>query len=291
MHCAVDNLKESVEGQIFYLLNSVSRPMRSNLLILASLTVSLLCLITIVANSGSQRYSNLSFISTYNPLTDTAKTIELSAPPDMESLEEEVAVWKQWRTVENHAFGKDRGNIPMIADLQSLHPYFRDKISVLMANCKAKGIDLAIVESYRTHAKQSEYYKMGKKYTRSAGGKSKHQYGLAVDVVPMINGEPQWDNVGLWKKVGVEGEKLGLRWGGRWKSPYDPAHFEWSGGLTTAQLSAGILPPLPTTAGNHYPCIDADIKELRAHWQLWETEQLALTRQSGHTLAATEIRK
>ena len=29
---------------------------------------------------------------------------------------------------------------------------------------------------------------MGRKYTNSAGGKSKHQYGLAVDVVPIVNG-------------------------------------------------------------------------------------------------------
>jgi hypothetical protein len=263
--------------------------MRSNLLTLAFLTVVALCISTFAASSNTQRYTNLSFVSSYNPLAkDTSKTSQSPAPTEMKSVEDGITVWKQWKTVENHTFGKDRGNIPMIADLQSLHPYFRDKISILIANCKAKGIELAIVESYRTHAKQSEYYQMGKKYTRTPGGKSKHQYGLAVDVVPMVKGQPQWDNVTLWKRVGVEGEKLGLRWGGRWKSPYDPAHFEWSGGLTTTQLSAGVFPPVPNTALNKYPCIADDIKELRQHWQLWEAEQLALKKKSNQTLASSQ---
>jgi peptidoglycan L-alanyl-D-glutamate endopeptidase CwlK len=29
-----------------------------------------------------------------------------------------------------------------------------------------------------------------------------------------------------WKKIGVLGEKLGLSWGGRWKSFRDNLHFE-----------------------------------------------------------------
>jgi hypothetical protein len=264
--------------------------MKSNLLLLATFFAAILCLSAFVANSNSQRYSNLSFVSSYKPLRgDTAKTnYELTMSEITASTATNVEVWKEWRTVENHTFGKDRGNIPMIADLKSLHPYFRDRVSKLIANCKAKGIELAIVESFRTHAKQSEYYKMGKKYTRSAGGKSKHQYGLAVDVVPMVNGEAQWENINLWKKVGVEGEKLGLRWGGRWKSPYDPAHFEWSGGLTTTHLAAGTFPAIPSALNTNYPCIDEDIKELRQHWQLWEAEQLSLSRKGNQNLASSQ---
>src|SRR3990170_6849590 len=95
--------------------------------------------------------------------------------------------WKDWSYVENYAFGKDRGSLPMINDLKSLHPFFRDQIVKLIELCKAKGIELAIVETYRTHAKQHEYKTMGKKYTTSKAGQSKHQYGLAVDVVPVVN--------------------------------------------------------------------------------------------------------
>jgi hypothetical protein len=185
--------------------------------------------------------------------------------------------WKQWSVVENFAFGKDRGTLTMIADLNALHPFFRDKIEELMINCRKQGIELAVVETYRTHAKQNEYRTMGKKYTNSSGGKSKHQYGLAVDVVPIVNGVAVWDNLQLWRKVGVTGEKLGLRWGGRWKKPYDPGHFEWTGGLTSTHLSAGQLPAIPA---EQYPCIHEDISRLRQYWKQWEDlqAQLLMTR-------------
>jgi hypothetical protein len=183
--------------------------------------------------------------------------------------------WKQWNVVENFAFEKDRGTLTMIADVNALHPYFRDRIRQLIADCKAKGIELAIVESFRTHAKQNEYRGMGKAYTNSTGGKSKHQYGLAVDVVPMVNNKPVWDNRALWLKVGATGEKLGLRWGGRWKSPYDPAHFEWAGGLTAVNLAAGQSPLVPQ---EEYPCIDEDLATLRMYWKEWEVQQSAETR-------------
>lgn len=195
-----------------------------------------------------------------------------------------------WHTVENHTFGKDRGSLPMIADLRSLHPFFRDRVSLLIQRCKARGIELAVVESFRTHAKQSEYYQMGRKYTRSSGGKSKHQYGLAVDLVPIVNGVAEWDNVALWRKIGMEGERLGLRWGGRWRSPYDPAHFEWTGGLTSYQLATGALPSIPKSFQNNYPCLTDDVAELKKQWEVWEGVQLALRRSGVARNTATTPR-
>lgn len=185
--------------------------------------------------------------------------------------------WKNWSIVENYAFGKDRGDLPMITDLKSLHPFFRDQILGLIAKCKAKGIELAIVETYRTHAKQHEYKSMGKKYTSSGAGQSKHQYGLAVDVVPVVNSVPVWDNNVLWKRIGIVGEKLGLRWGGRWRNPYDPGHFEWTGGLTSYHLKAGKLPALSNFT-DRYPCLEEDLKLLRMAWKEWETSQSTLAR-------------
>ncbi len=185
-----------------------------------------------------------------------------------------VGAWKNWMLVENNAFGRNRGDIQMITDVNALHPYFRDKVLDLIELCRAKGIELAFVETYRTHAKQNEYKGMGKKYTRSGGGKSKHQYGLAVDVVPIIDGEAQWDNKPLWLKVGLVGEKLGLRWGGRWRHPFDPGHFEWTGGLNTTALSAGYKPYIPKEK-ELYPCLEEDLKLLRKYWKEWEVTQAA----------------
>jgi hypothetical protein len=197
------------------------------------------------------------------------------AQPEIVIAIDTVDEWQKWSFVENFNFGKDRGAMPMITDLRALHPYFRDKIQQLVANCKEQGIELAVVESYRTHAKQNEYKVMGKKYTASGAGRSKHQYGLAVDLVPIVDSVAVWDNVQLWKKIGVMGEKLGLRWGGRWRKPYDPGHFEWTGGLTSVHLSQGLLPMIPE---EHYPCVHDDIKLLRKYWRAWETSQSAMTR-------------
>ena len=185
--------------------------------------------------------------------------------------------WQRWSIVENYAFGKDRGALPMITHLNALHPFFRDQVITLINKCKTKGIELAVVETYRTHAKQHEYKSMGKKYTNSAAGRSRHQYGLAIDVVPVVDSVAVWDNAALWRKIGVIGEKLGLRWGGRWRNPYDPGHFEWSAGLSTYHLGAGKLPKLPSFEET-YPCLDEDIKMLKRFWKEWETSQSALTR-------------
>lgn len=201
-----------------------------------------------------------------------------------EITEDTLDAWRRWELAENFSFGKDRGRIPMITDLQSLHPYFRDKVLALIRACHEKGIELAIVESYRTHTKQNEYKSMGRKYTRSKGGHSKHQYGLAVDVVPMLDTVAQWHNYALWKKVGTIGERLGLRWGGRWRHPFDPGHFEWTGGVGTYYLAQGIFPPLPKSAP--YPCIAEDLKELQRHWRSWETEQSAMVHKDGYRMTS-----
>ena len=211
----------------------------------------------------------------YAEIITTLSKSFISEQPKFETPEPEEA-WKKWSMVENYSFGKDRGDLPMIADLDALHPYFRDQVATLIALCKAKGIELAVVESYRTHSKQNEYKSMGKNYTRSGGGKSKHQYGLAVDVVPMIDSVAQWENTKLWRKVGVIGEQLGLRWGGRWRSLYDPGHFEWTGGLSSAHLSMGQWPTIPKT--DHYPCIEEDLIKLTDYWKAWEVEQSSIAR-------------
>jgi len=210
----------------------------------------------------------------YDPalLFDTTLISIKAAADEVDS----VNGWKAWQIVENYFYGKNRGSIPMIADLEALHPFFRDKIRELIRECKEAGITLAIVESYRTPAKQAEYYAMGRKYTASPGGKSRHQYGLAVDVVPIVDSVAVWDNARLWRKIGFAGERLGLRWGGRWRVTYDPGHFEWSGGLTQRELALGRVPEIPPSVSAQYPHLEGDLRKLQAFWKAWEVEQSAL---------------
>ena len=201
----------------------------------------------------------------------------LLAPVDSISMMAENDGWKTWSFVENYEFGSDRGSIPMITDINSLHPYFRDKVLTLIEKCRARGIELAIVETYRTHAKQHEYKNMGGDYTTAKAGQSRHQYGLAIDVVPIVKSKPIWNSAQLWRKIGSVGEKLGLRWGGRWRNPYDPGHFEWTGGLTSRHLSAGKF-PTRADFDERYPCLEEDLRVLQSFWSEWETSQSAWTR-------------
>lgn len=189
------------------------------------------------------------------------------------SATESPEMWKQWHTVNNHHFGKDRGSLPMITDLGALHPFFRDKVMLLIEKCKAAGIELAVVESYRTRSKQAEYYAMGSKYTSKRGGMSRHQYGLAVDVVPMVDSVAVWNNPRLWRKIGGIGERLGLTWGGRWRVLYDPGHFEWSGGVSRHQLAKGLPPRIPASRSDEYVSLETQLEKLHTYWQAWEVEQ------------------
>jgi hypothetical protein len=111
----------------------------------------------------------------------------------------------------------------IVNDLHILHPAFRNKVVMLIEECRKQEIELKVVETYRTHERQDVLKR--KKLTTLSGGCSKHQHFIAVDVVPIVKGIPRWYNDKLWKKIGKIGENQGLRWGGRWKL-YDPGHFE-----------------------------------------------------------------
>ncbi|HZL37199.1 MAG TPA: M15 family metallopeptidase [Tepidisphaeraceae bacterium] len=63
------------------------------------------------------------------------------------------------------------------------------------------------------------------------GGLSEHAYGLAVDINPGANPYDPSGNVktNLPKNIHDMAAKYGLIWGGDWKSPADPMHFQWGG--------------------------------------------------------------
>ncbi len=212
--------------------------------------------------------------------TAVEEPVEVVAAPVIQPEPEAIVTmdtingWQQWSLVQNFTYGKDRGAMPMITDLNALHPYFRDRIKQLIADCEAQGIRLAVVESYRTHAKQNEYKVMGRKYTNSGAGRSRHQYGLAVDVVPLVDSAAVWEDKALWKRIGVTGEKLGLRWGGRWKNLMIPDTSSGPADLPLQTLYKACSP----VPDEQYPCLHEDLKLLRKYWREWETAQSSITR-------------
>jgi len=53
--------------------------------------------------------------------------------------------------------------------------------------------------------------------------KSNHLSGLAVDIVPLIDGKPDWGNQDM--RIVEIMKKYGFTWGGDWEKP-DKPHFE-----------------------------------------------------------------
>ena len=135
-------------------------------------------------------------------------------------------------------------------DLKDLDPYVAGLAKQFIAACKKQGIDLLVTSTYRDNESQDALYaqgrtKAGRIVTNAKAGQSFHNYRIAFDVVPIVNGKPQWNDFRTFQKIGAIGKSVGLDWGGDWKSIKDYPHFQWTGGLSLAQLKAGKRPVAP----------------------------------------------
>ena len=132
--------------------------------------------------------------------------------------------------------------------LDELNPIVKPKVEAFIAECKNHGIDLLVTSTYRDSESQNALYAQGrtapgKKVTNAKAGQSWHNWRCAVDIVPLRNGKPVWSTSGtdweIWEAVGNIGKESGLEWAGEWKSFKEYAHFQYTGGLTLADLQAG----------------------------------------------------
>jgi peptidoglycan L-alanyl-D-glutamate endopeptidase CwlK len=129
--------------------------------------------------------------------------------------------------------------------LDELLPPARSRVDAFLASCKENGIDLLVTSTYRDIESQNALYAQGRTtpgniVTNAKGGQSFHNFRCAVDVVPLVNGKAVWDGKDpIWAKVGELGKAAGLEWAGEWKTFKELAHFQYTGGLTLADLNAG----------------------------------------------------
>ena len=125
-----------------------------------------------------------------------------------------------------------------------LHPKAQEKCKAWLAECAKEGIEVLIYCTNRTVEEQDALYaqgrtKPGNKVTNAKGRQSYHNFRVAWDCVPLVNGKPGWDRTDLYLKMAQIAEKLGIEWAGRWKSFKEMAHFQFTGGLTLADFQAG----------------------------------------------------
>ena len=129
-------------------------------------------------------------------------------------------------------------------NLDDLAPPAKQRAEAFIAAAKAKGIDLLVTSTYRDSESQDALYAQGRTtpgnvVTRAKAGQSWHNWRCALDVVPLVNGKAIWDDQAIWKQVGEIGVACGLEWAGNWKTFKEYPHFQYTGGLTLAQLQQG----------------------------------------------------
>ena len=121
----------------------------------------------------------------------------------------------------------------MSRSLDDLRPEIRIMVDPWLADCAASDIDVLVTCTLRTNEDQAVLYAQGRTtpgriVTNARPGQSAHNYGLALDVVPLVHGKPDWSgNSPVWQEMAALGQAHGLQWLGAPGSPFiEQAHFQ-----------------------------------------------------------------
>jgi len=143
-----------------------------------------------------------------------------------------------------------------LARIELLHPKLRTEArEIYIAICNAlKGRAIVrFTQTLRTIVEQDALYAQGrtapgKIVTNAKGGKSYHNYGLAIDICLIIDGKEasfdmlkdyDGDKISDWMEAVSIFKTRGWEWGGDWEKK-DYPHFQKTFGKTTAQLKSMI---------------------------------------------------
>lgn len=124
--------------------------------------------------------------------------------------------------------------------IEDLTPEMAKLAQEFIKRCDAAGIDVIITSTYRNAESQNAIYAQGRttpgsKVTNARAGESYHNYRIAFDFCPVVNGKAQWNDIGLFKKCGAIAKELGMAWAGDWVSFKEWAHVQQAG-VTLAEL-------------------------------------------------------
>lgn len=155
-------------------------------------------------------------------------------------------------------------------DLSALHPGLQPLVTRWINNCRARKIQILVVETARSWDVMKAYYSRGRNelatvnslykraglrpitlkdnrstITNAMPGESWHYYGLALDAVPVINGKADWlynpeDPKDYFDEMAEEADMLGLTWGGKFRTFPDYPHLEYHPGYSASIKSNGV---------------------------------------------------
>ena len=147
---------------------------------------------------------------------------------------------------------------PTLERIDLLHPSVREEAKEMYSEIFERLTGNAKCRfsfTLRTFAEQDELYaqgrtKSGKIVTKAKGGQSWHNYGLAIDVVLLVDkdgngtfetaswdikGDFDGDKIADWQEIVYVFGLYGWEWGGNWANFPDYPHFQKTFGLTISE--------------------------------------------------------
>jgi hypothetical protein len=133
---------------------------------------------------------------------------------------------------------------------KNLHPIFRERLTMLAGILARNGMKALITDGRRTLAEQDKLFQIGRrgipgerKVTNARGGLSNHNYGLAVDMYPVLPDSSGKERVftdipkgasvefahafnRVQRAIGEQSEGLRLFWGARFSGIGDTPHVQ-----------------------------------------------------------------
>ena len=142
-----------------------------------------------------------------------------------------------------------------MAHLDDLRPKTKKLCELWIEECRKNGINLVVTQTFRSPELQEAYYSQGRELleivnlkrkkvgldkitekenkivTKAAPGKSPHNWKMAWDFVPLVDGKPAWNRLDLFDKAGAIARKMNyqgysLEWGGDFKTIKDKPHIQ-----------------------------------------------------------------
>lgn len=130
----------------------------------------------------------------------------------------------------------------LIADLL---PTVAARANSALAECKTAGLGVLVTCTYRSDDEQNALYaqgrtKPGPKVTNAKAGQSFHQYRVALDLYPLINGKPDFSGKAPeWREIATIFKKHGFEWAYEWKRFKEMPHFQYTGGHPLSYFQNG----------------------------------------------------
>lgn len=137
-----------------------------------------------------------------------------------------------------------------IKRIQLMHPKLREELLKdyeFVNNQLPKNVRLRFTHTYRSPQEQDALFLKRPKVTNAKGWQSIHNYGLAFDIVLLIdtNNDRTFETASFkiddsWKLVAKYFKSKGWEYGGDWKKFPDAPHFQKTFGLKWQDLKSRI---------------------------------------------------